>query len=83
MHEDELRLLRAGRLLNAYEVLGAHVGAHNGSFGVRFATWAPQAGSVAVVGDFNDWDGRRHPMRELDGSGVWETFIGDIGPGAQ
>jgi 1,4-alpha-glucan branching enzyme len=83
MHEDELRLLRAGRLLNAYEVLGAHVGAEEGRSGVRFTTWAPQAGSVAVVGDFNDWDGRRHPMRELDASGVWEAFIADIGPGAQ
>ncbi len=50
--------------------------------GVSFAVWAPNAGGVSVVGDFNSWDGRLHQMRRLGASGVWEIFVPDIGPGA-
>ena len=42
---------------------------------MRFAVWAPNAKYVSVVGDFNDWDGRIHPMRSLGGSGIWELFV--------
>src|SRR5947209_9261093 len=55
-----------------YEKLGAHVIAHEGVKGVSLAVWAPNAERVSVVGDFNYWDGTRHPMRSLGNSGVWE-----------
>lgn len=58
-----------------YEVLGARITQHEGCKGVKFAVWAPSALSVAVVGDFNRWDGRINPMRSMGGSGVWELFI--------
>jgi len=50
--------------------------------GVAFAVWAPEAARVSVVGDFNRWDGRAHPMRRLGASGIWELFVPDLGPGA-
>ncbi|MHC1480792.1 1,4-alpha-glucan branching protein GlgB [Frateuria aurantia] len=56
-------------------VLGAHPLRHHAVDGVRFAVWAPQARSVAVVGDFNYWDGRRHPMQPRVAFGVWELFV--------
>lgn len=62
-----------------YEKLGAHLMELNGIYGVLFAVWAPNAIRVSVVGDFNNWDGRRHPMRCLDDSGIFELFI----PGLQ
>ena len=58
-----------------YYIFGAHPITHGGLPGVRFVVWAPNAGSVSVVGTFNDWDGRRHPMRNHDGIGVWEIFV--------
>ncbi len=48
-----------------------------------FAVWAPNARGVRVVGDFNFWDGRAHPMRSLGGAGVWELFVPDVGPGSR
>jgi 1,4-alpha-glucan branching enzyme len=50
--------------------------------GVAFAVWAPEAARVSVVGDFNRWDGRAHPMRRLGASGIWELFVPELGPGA-
>lgn len=61
-----------------YEKLGAHVTTINGVTGVDFAVWAPNAVRVSVVGAFNDWDGRRHPMNRLGESGIFELFIPDI-----
>ncbi len=58
-----------------YEKLGAHCMTHDGESGVFFAVWAPNAQRVSVVGDFNQWDGRRSPMRKRIDSGVWEIFI--------
>ena len=49
--------------------------------GTSFAVWAPSARGVRVIGDFNGWDGRGHPMRSLGSSGVWELFVPDIGAG--
>ncbi|MBF0094763.1 MAG: 1,4-alpha-glucan branching protein GlgB [Alphaproteobacteria bacterium] len=79
--DADLYLLGEGRLLYAYNTLGAHEHEVDGVAGIRFAVWAPNAGRVSVVGDFNRWDGRRHAMRSRGGSGVWELFIPDLEPG--
>ncbi len=70
-----------GSHLRLFDKLGAHLIEHEGASGVHFAVWAPNARRVSVVGDFNDWDGRRHPMRDRRDTGIWEIFIPDIGPG--
>ena len=64
-----------GTHLRLYDKLGAHVISHEGVTGVHFAVWAPNAQRVSVIGDFNDWDGRRHVMRKRMGIGVWEIFL--------
>src|SRR5690606_33399690 len=68
-------LMADGSHLHIYQRLGAHLVEINGIHGVHFAVWAPNAQRVSVVGDFNNWDGRRHPMRFLPEIGVWELFI--------
>ncbi|MDD2924692.1 1,4-alpha-glucan branching protein GlgB [Rhodoferax sp.] len=75
-------LLGEGSHLRPFEVLGAHPGTQLGVTGTRFAVWAPNATRVSVVGDFNLWDGRRHPMRLRRECGVWELFLPDVAPGA-
>ncbi len=65
----------------AHHILGAHPCIHEGVEGVRFAVWAPGALRVSVVGDFNDWDFRIHPMRPRGESGVWELFLPDASVG--
>lgn len=65
-----------------YERLGAHPMVHEGVAGTHFAVWAPNAQRVSVVGTFNGWDGRRHPMRKRIDTGVWEIFLPGIGEGA-
>ena len=77
----DLYLFGEGNHLELYQVLGAHVCQQNGVLGTRFATWAPAAARVSVVGDFNQWDGRVHPMRNRGDSGVWELFIPSIANG--
>ena len=79
----DLHLLGEGTHLDLAEALGAHVMSHEGVSGVRFAVWAPTARRVSVVGDFNGWDGRRHPMRLHHGPGVWDLFIPRIVPGTR
>lgn len=78
--ELDLHLLGEGRHQRLYEVLGAHPLTWDGVPGTRFAVWAPNASRVSVVGSFNNWDGRRHPMRLHPGVGVWEIFIPDVAP---
>jgi len=68
-------LIGEGRHWNAYEKLGAQLRTVDGIAGVNFAVWAPNAQSVALVGDFNEWDGRRHPMQKQIPSGIWELFV--------
>jgi len=75
MKEGELKKFEAGIYYDAYEKLGSHVMEIGGVLGVYFAVWAPCAMRVSVVGDFNLWDGRRHQMRRLGDSGVFELFI--------
>ncbi|MEX5729736.1 1,4-alpha-glucan branching enzyme [Rhodovulum iodosum] len=74
-------LLGEGTHQRIWQVLGAHVRGHEGARGTHFAVWAPNAARVSVVGDFNQWDGRRHPMRRRGATGVWEIFIPDLGEG--
>lgn len=64
-----------------YENMGAHLLELNGIRGTRFAVWAPSAERVSVVGNFNHWDGRRHPMRKHHDTGTWEIFIPNVGQG--
>jgi len=77
----DLYLFGEGRHETLWQVMGAHVRDHQGATGVSFAVWAPSAQAVRVVGDFNGWDGRMHPMRMLGGSGVWELFVPGVEPG--
>lgn len=81
LKESDLHLLAEGGHLYVHHMLGAHPESFDGVAGVRFAVWAPNARRVSVVGDFNGWDGRRHPMRLRRECGVWEIFIPGIGPG--
>ena len=71
----DLHLIGEGTHYQKYEKLGAHLREVAGVRGVHFGVWAPNAPRVSVVGDFNQWDGRVHPMRHRGGSGVWELFI--------
>jgi 1,4-alpha-glucan branching enzyme len=75
----DLHLLGEGTHYRAYEKLGAHLLTLDGVAGVRFAVWAPNARRVSVVGDWNGWDGRVHPMRLHPGNGLWEIFIPGLG----
>lgn len=81
LSDDELHYLGEGSHLRPYESLGAHPMALGGVDGVRFAVWAPNARRVSVVGSFNGWDGRRHPMRLRHGAGIWEIFVPHAGIG--
>ncbi len=78
----DLHLFHEGNHWEIYKKLGAQIMKIGGVRGVAFAVWAPNAQRVSVVGEFNGWDGRTHPMRKLVGSGVWEIFIPDIGENA-
>src|ERR1017187_9441012 len=80
LSEFDLYLLAEGTHNRAYEKLGAHLSERDGSRGVQFAVWAPNAEVVSVVGDFNKWDSTTHVMRPTS-AGVWETFIPNIESG--
>jgi 1,4-alpha-glucan branching enzyme len=77
----DLYLIGEGRHWRLYERLGAQLRTVDGVDGVNFAVWAPNATSVSVIGDFNNWDGRRHPMRKHIPSGIWELFIPGLSEG--
>lgn len=79
--EDDLHFFGEGTHLRPHTFLGAHPVSVGAVSGVRFAVWAPNARRVSVVGDFNGWDGRRHPMRSRGGGGVWEIFVPHVAPG--
>jgi 1,4-alpha-glucan branching enzyme len=82
LSDDDIYLAAEGRHFDLSTRLGANLRSFDGVDGVLFAVWAPNASHVAVVGDFNGWDARRHPMRRRLGPGIWELFIPGIGPGA-
>ncbi len=79
--ELDRHLLGEGSHQRLHEVLGARAVVHDGAAGVHFAVWAPNARRVSVVGPFNGWDGRRHPMRPHPSVGVWDLFVPGIGDG--
>ncbi len=78
----DLYLIGEGTHYRSYEKMGAHVIHLEGVAGVRFAVWAPNARRVSVVGDWNRWDGRVHPMRLHPGNGIWEIFLPSLQAGA-
>ena len=77
----DLHLFREGKHYQLYAKLGAHRITHQGIRGVSFAVWAPNAARVSVIGDFNRWDERCHPMRSLGSTGLWEIFLPGLGVG--
>ncbi|GJG85135.1 1,4-alpha-glucan branching enzyme GlgB [Gemmatimonadetes bacterium T265] len=79
----DLYLIGEGTHRRLWTVLGAHPRAVDGTAGVAFAVWAPNAQRVSVVGDFCRWDGRRYPMRRLGSAGVWELFVPGLAAGAR
>jgi 1,4-alpha-glucan branching enzyme len=70
-----------GNHLRLFDKMGAHEMEFEGIHGTHFAVWAPNAQRVSVLGPFNDWDGRRHPMRKRLDTGIWEAFIPVLGTG--
>ncbi len=80
---DDLHLFNEGRLFRLAFTLGANPMVIDGVPGTRFAVWAPNARAVSVVGDFDTWDPRRHPMRLRHPAGVWELFIPRVGAGSR
>jgi 1,4-alpha-glucan branching enzyme len=82
LSDYDLHLLAEGTHYRSYERLGAHPITLAAVDGVSFAVWAPNASRVAVVGDFNVWDARRHPMRKRPEAGIWELFIPGLRQGA-
>jgi len=80
--EDDLFLFNEGSHFRLFEKLGAHPLTVDGTAGVYFAVWAPDAEGVAVVGDFNGWRTDRHPLSPRGVSGIWEGFVPGIGVGS-
>ena len=79
--EFDLYLFHQGTNYRAYEMLGAHLMTQEGRQGVRFAVWAPHAKAVSVVGDFNAWDTRVHPLQRLQDGEIWAGFIPGVKEG--
>ena len=79
--ELDLHLAGEGRHEEIYRRLGAHVRTVDGTTGVSFAVWAPNAAGVSVVGDFNHWEQGADELHALGGSGIWETFVPEAAPG--
>ena len=81
--ELDVWLLGEGSHLRPCEVLGATQRSLDGTSGTSFAVWAPNASQASVIGDFNGWDARRHPMRLRRECGIWEIFLPGVGQGAR
>ncbi|VAX11026.1 1,4-alpha-glucan (glycogen) branching enzyme, GH-13-type [hydrothermal vent metagenome] len=82
LKDFDLHLFGEGKHWHAYRFLGAHLHLADDVPGTLFAVWAPNAERISVVGDFNQWDGRRYPMRCRGDAGIWELFIPGLQPGA-
>src|SRR5688500_16636455 len=83
LSDYDRHLLAEGTHENAADKLGAHPMVLAGVAGTTFAVWAPNARRVSVVGDFNHWDGRRHPMRHHPANGIWEIFVPGVAEGVR
>ena len=81
LSDYDLHLFNEGNHNRLYEKLGAHTATVDGQRGTYFAVWAPDAYSVSVIGEFNAWNKASHPLRVPGGSGIWEGFIPELGPG--
>ena len=81
--DDESLASRRRRQRGPYHVLGAHCRTVGSVDGFLFTVWAPSARRVNLIGDFNDWDGRAHPMRLRYPSGIWELFVPELPPGTR
>lgn len=81
LKSEDTYLFNSGEHFYAYRFMGARAYSQNDIHGVLFVVWAPNASRVSVVGSFNDWDGRNHPMRSNGATGIWELFIPDIATG--
>ena len=75
LSDFDIHLFAQGKHWHAHNLFGAHPRAIGGVEGVLFALWAPNADRASVIGDFNDWDGRVHPMRSRGSCGIWELFL--------
>ncbi|MEX2380948.1 MAG: 1,4-alpha-glucan branching protein GlgB [Opitutales bacterium] len=82
MSDDDLHFFNEGTHFRLYERLGAHLSRQHDTHGVYFGVWAPNAVSVSVIGDFNDWNKRSHPLKARGSSGIWEGFIPRLEKGA-
>ena len=82
LSDYDFYLFGEGKHWQMYEKLGAHFRIVDGVVGVNFLVWAPNASNVSVIGDFNDWDSRRNPMRKHYPSGLWEAFVPGVSEGA-
>ena len=80
--EDDIYLFNEGSHFRLWEKLGSHLCAFEGKDGAQFGVWAPDAASVSVMGDFNDWNKTSHPLAPRYKAGIWESFVPDVKPGA-
>ena len=80
--EQDLYLFNEGRNYRTYEKLGAHLTTQDGQSGTSFSVWAPNAKAVSLIGSFNGWDPRSHPLRARESSGIWEGFIPGVNKGS-
>ncbi len=80
--EQDLYLFNEGRNYRTYEKLGAHLTSQNGEAGTSFSVWAPNAKAVSLIGSFNGWDPRSHPLKARESSGIWEGFIPGVTKGS-
>ncbi len=78
LSDYDMHLFQEGTHMRLYEKFGAHLATQADVSGVAFALWAPNAERVSVIGDFNEWDGRRLPMRSRGDSGIWELFVPNL-----
>jgi len=81
--DDDLYLFNEGSHFRLYDKMGAHPMSIAGEQGIHFSVWAPNAERVSIIGDFNQWDGTRHPLQSKKKSGIWEGFLPGIGKGAK
>jgi 1,4-alpha-glucan branching enzyme len=81
--QDDLYLFNEGSHFRLYDKLGAHPLTASGEYGTYYAVWAPNAEQVSVIGDFNQWDRTRHPLRSRADSGIWEGFLPGVEKGAR